>query len=167
VRDRGALRIIDTEIRRLRALKRVFHKHKVSTHDIDRKLHDLAQTRLDRQTDLGDAQYDVAHPPAADTATGGAAGADPFALQRATDAGFAAGRGLLQSFVFGGSGDIGSGGASALGASGGVAALHVANLVVANTPQNQGSIAGAGNAGNALLNRGRTYSIRAAVAFGG
>jgi hypothetical protein len=167
VRDRGALSIIDREITRLRALKRVFHKHKVSTHDIDRKLHDLAQTRLDRQTDLGDAQYDVAHPAAADAAGGGgAAGPDPFTVQRATDAGFAAGLGRAVGYVFGGSGDIGSGGANALGAAGSVGTLHVANVVIKNTPANTTQLAAAGNTGNALVNRGRVYTPRVGAAFG-
>jgi hypothetical protein len=165
VRDRGALSIIDREIGKLRALKRVFHKHRVPTHDIDRKLHDLAQTRMDRQTDLGDAQYDVAHPPAADTAAAG--GTDEFAIAKAHAAGVDEGTGRLLSAVFGGVGDIGSGGSTALRASGSavVQHAHFANVTIAPTVGNHGAIAAAGNKGNATSNRVRTYSPRARTAF--
>jgi hypothetical protein len=166
VRDKGAIAIINGEIRRLKKLKRIFHQHKVPTHDIDRKLHDLNQTLLDRKTDLGDAAYDVAHPAVADTATGGDTGPDPFAVQRATDAGFAAGLGRAVGYVFGGSGDIGSGGSNALNASGSVSTLHVASVVIKNTPANTTQLAAAGNSGNALVNRGRVYAPRVGTAFG-
>lgn len=105
------------------------------------------------------------HPAAVDTGGGGST-VDPFAEQRARDAGFAAGLGRAIGYVFGGSGDIGSGGGNALTAAGGIGTLHVANVVIKNTPANQTQLASAGNTGNALVNRGRVYTPRVGSAFG-
>lgn len=79
-REQAAIALITKEEKALRALRSDFSKHHVSTGDITKKLHDLHQDKLDRLTDLGDAQYDVAHPGGT-----GDTGPDASALQGRID----------------------------------------------------------------------------------
>lgn len=78
-REQAAIALITKEEKALRALRSDFSKHHVSTGDITKKLHDLHQDKLDRLTDLGDAQYDAAHPGGTDS------GPDASALQGRID----------------------------------------------------------------------------------
>lgn len=99
------------------------------------------------------------------TTDAGSAGDDPFAVERARVSGVAEGLGRAAAYVFGGSGDIGSGGSSALGAAGSIPTLHVERLSFTNSVQNQAQVARAGNGGNDVISGGRIRSSRIGLAF--
>ena len=107
---------------------------------------------------LGGYRRDAVVPPPDSSST-----EDPFALDRARAAGVNEGLGRLSSYVFGGSGDIGTGGGGNALASAGT--LNVARVVIAPTTQNHAELAGAANRGNSTWNRTRSYSSREGVAW--
>lgn len=92
-------------------------------------------------------------------------GQDPYAIDRARQEGYNAGAGRLDGYVFGGTGDIGSGGANALQAAGSIPAIHVETLTLTNSVQNQGQIARAANVGNDVISAARVRSLRQRVTF--
>lgn len=144
------------DIRRLRSRKGLTRQQKQDLNDEEasliRQLGGIGQQLKD-----GAAVPDVG----GDTAT---IEPDPFALERATIAGREQGLGLAAQFIFGGSGDIGSGGSNAIGAVGGKT-MMVEKLVLAPTVSNHATLADGSNRGNATSNRTRTFSPRMRVAW--
>jgi hypothetical protein len=135
--------------RRLSTVRSLLRSSKLSRSSRTELLGEEASLIRDRRAIQATARGGNGDGNPADTAS------DGFDAQRSFDAGRASGLGQLAQSIFAGAGDIGGGGSH----------MHIDSVSFSNTPRNQRAIAGAGNTGNGIYNRSRSYSARRRVAF--